>query len=114
MTSPDHDHRMTNFRGGLLSFGEVGCPRVATPSPPATDQSGSAVTSGVEKITIWNSCPKVQYRSNSPCGRVLAMSVVRNPRRTLWSDADRRRPDFQVTPVVSIDFNLNTRPATLV
>jgi len=29
MTSPDHDHRMTNFRGGLLSFGEVGCPRVA-------------------------------------------------------------------------------------
>ncbi|RVO72478.1 hypothetical protein CN084_28070 [Sinorhizobium medicae] len=44
------------------------------------------------------------------------MSVVRNPRRTLWSDAapDRRRPDFQVTPVVSIDFNLNTRPAALV
>ncbi|WP_274892262.1 hypothetical protein [Sinorhizobium meliloti] len=33
--------------------------------------------SGVEKITIWNSCPKVQYRSSSPCGRVLAMSVVR-------------------------------------
>lgn len=72
--------------------------------------------SGVEKITIWNSCPKVQYRSSSPCGRMLSMSVVRNPRRTLWSDAvpDRRRPDFQVTPVVSIDSNLNTRPATLV
>ncbi|AEH81800.1 hypothetical protein SM11_pC0727 (plasmid) [Sinorhizobium meliloti SM11] len=47
---------------------------------------------------------------------MLSMSVVRNPRRTLWSDAvpDRRRPDFQVTPVVSIDSNLNTRPATLV
>ncbi|MGH0241771.1 hypothetical protein NKY70_31335 [Sinorhizobium meliloti] len=40
MTSPDHDHRMTNFSGGLLSFGEVGCPRVAIveDDPPPVDE----------------------------------------------------------------------------